>query len=167
MKNAYKNIRAFALAAAVLTGALFTATLCAQQAPAPKAANLEEIAEKNFDKALEASKADGKIAMLEFTGSQWCPPCKMLHKFVLNTEEFVDFAKKNLHVIVLDFERSGTPVDKENAVKYEALAQKYRIEGFPTIILIHPKTGEVKKYVGLQFRNPQSLINEIKSFKGN
>ena len=41
--------------------------------------------EKDLKKVLDAAKADGKKIMLEFSGSDWCPPCKMLHRFIIKT----------------------------------------------------------------------------------
>jgi len=167
MKYIPGNIRALALVVAAFAGLAVYSAAEAQQSSAneAKAPSLESVAEKDFDKAYEAAKKDGKILMIEFTGSQWCPPCKMLHKFVLNTDEFVNFAKKSIHVVVADFDRSGQPLDKEFSAQYLKLAEKYRLEGFPTIILINPKNDEIKKIVGLQFRTPQSLIKEIESIK--
>ena len=34
-------------------------------------------------KAMEQAKSQKKLVLLDFTGSDWCPPCKNLHKTVL------------------------------------------------------------------------------------
>lgn len=126
---------------------------------------LESVAEKDFDKAYADAKKEGKVLMLEFTGSQWCSPCKMLHKYVLNTEEFLKHAKDKLKVVVADFERGGGPVDKSQAQNYIALAEKYSVTGFPTIVLIYPQTGKTEKYVGFQFQTPAELIKKTEDIK--
>ncbi len=125
------------------------------------AKKLEDIAEKNFDKALADAKKEGKVLMLEFTGSQWCPPCKMLHSYVLNTEKFLKHAKDKLKVVVADFDRRGKPRDAENAAQYEKLAETYGLTGFPTIVLINPQTGAVSKLVGFQTQTPEALIEVV------
>lgn len=122
------------------------------------AKTLEDIAEKDFEKALAEAKKDGKVLMLEFTGSQWCPPCKMLHKYVLNTDKFLKHAKDKLKVVVADFERSGKPRDAANAAQYAKLADTYELTGFPTIILINPQSGYIEKIVGFQIQSPEELI---------
>ena len=98
---------------------------------APKSAKSEVKAavlksETDFDKAYEAAKKEGKKLMLEFAGLDWCPPCKMLHKFVVGTDEFAKYANEKLHVVLADFKRGGEPADKKNAKKMLELAEKYR-----------------------------------------
>ena len=128
-----------------------------------KAALLET--EADFDKAYEAAKKEGKTLMLEFAGLDWCPPCKMLHKFVLNTEEFTKYAQDKLKVVVADFTRLGEPKNKAHAKKYRELAEKYNLRGFPTIIFIDPKSGENEMMVGLEVRTPAELKEKAESFK--
>lgn len=130
-----------------------------------ESATLETVAEKDFKKAYDAAKKEGKMLMLEFTGSSWCPPCKMLHKFVLNTDEFVEYAKNKMKVVVADFTSGDGPVDKQYAQDYIALAETYQLQGFPTIVLIDPASGETETIVGLQFQSPKELINKIDSVK--
>jgi len=127
--------------------------------------SVELAAEADFKEALEAAKKDGKIVMLEFTGKDWCPPCKMLHKFVLETEEFAKYAKEKLHVVVADFDRMGEPKLKEQAKNYKNLANQYQLEGFPTIILIEPNSAMTETIVGLQVQSPKELADRIDSFK--
>jgi thiol:disulfide interchange protein len=47
---------------------------------------------------LDAAKAqgvkEGKPVLVDFTGSDWCPPCKALHKNVFMSEEFAAEASK-------------------------------------------------------------------------
>ena len=150
----------------------------AQEAPKPaksevKAAVLK--AETDFDKAYEAAKKEGKKLMLEFAGLDWCPPCKMLHKFVVGTDEFAKYANEKLHVVLADFKRGGEPADRKNAKKMLErhlanldqaleLAEKYRLRYFPTIVIINPKTDKVKILEGLQTKTPQELIEVIETF---
>ena len=96
-----------------------------------EAKKIELKAEEDFDKALEAAKKEGKILMLEFTGSDWCPPCKMLHKFVLNTEEFTKYAQDKLKVVVADFTRLGEPKNKAHAKKIQRTCRKIQFARLP------------------------------------
>lgn len=120
--------------------------------------------ENDFDKAYEAAKKDGKKLMLEFSGSTWCPPCKLLHKFVVNTDEFAKYADKKLHVVMADFKRNGDPADKANAKKHAELAEKYNLRYFPTIVLIDPKTDAVQIIEGFRTKSPRELIEVIEQF---
>ena len=70
-----------------------------------------------------------------------------------------------LKVVVADYGLDRLPVEKAQADNYNKLAQKYELTGFPTIILIEPRTGKTEKYVGLQFQTPSALIEKAESIK--
>lgn len=155
--------------AAVLSSLVFGSSLdvLAEETPSGVKAESKAVAlktETDFDKAYDAAKKDGKKVMLEFAGLNWCPPCKMMHKFVVNTEEFAKYANDNLHVVMADFERSGEPVNKKSAKRFLELSQKYNLRYFPTIVLINPKTDKVKIIEGLQTKSPSELIEVIETF---
>src|SRR6266581_5754679 len=54
-------------------------------------------------KAQAQAKTEKKMVFMDFTGSDWCPPCKALHKNVLTSKEFEAFAKDNLVLVLVDF----------------------------------------------------------------
>ena len=121
--------------------------------------------EKDLKKALDAAKADGKKVMLEFSGSDWCPPCKMLHRFIIKTKEFADYANEKLHVYVADFDKFGEPKDKANSEEIAELIETYQIRGFPTIVILN-SDGEVIDFMeGLQVRSADELIERIENAK--
>src|SRR5712692_1191148 len=82
-------------------------------------------------KAIEKAKTEKKLVLLDFTGSDWCPPCKALKKNVLSSPEFEKFAKDNLVLVEVDFPRSK-PQTEELKKANEALSKKFKIEGYPT-----------------------------------
>src|SRR5437879_5747959 len=57
----------------------------------------------NLAKAQAQAKADHKMVLMDFNGSDWCPPCKALRKNVLSSQEFMNYAKKNLVLVDVDF----------------------------------------------------------------
>jgi protein disulfide-isomerase len=61
-----------------------------------------------------------------------------LSKEVFNEQIFSDYAKTNLILLKLDFPRS-IPQTKDEKAQNEALAQQFRIESFPTIIILNPQ----------------------------
>ena len=65
----------------------------------------------DVDAAIALAKKEGKSVMLEFTGSDWCPPCIMMKKEVFSKEEFFKAASKNFVLVHLDFPKA----DKELA----------------------------------------------------
>ena len=93
------------------------------------------------------AKADNKLVLMDFTGSDWCPPCKNLHKTVLESPEFAEYASKNLVLVELDFPRRKAQSDELKSAN-KALAAKYGIEGYPTIIVLSADGKELYRKVG-------------------
>lgn len=81
----------------------------------------------------EAAKA-GKPILIDFTGSDWCGWCVKLKKEVFDTPEFTAWAKDKVVLLEVDF-----PQKKEQSAEVKkanrALAESYKIEGYPTIVI--------------------------------
>lgn len=163
VKSSYFLIAAFA--ASLLTAQFAFAEESAADKAAEKAESAAVKVEKDFDSAIKAAKADGKKVMLEFSGIEWCPPCKMLHKFVLKTDEFAKYAKDKLHVVVADFDRFGAPKDKANAERISELVELYQVRGFPTVVIFDSDGDVVDVMEGLQVRSPSEMIDRIENAK--
>ncbi len=102
----------------------------------------------NIEKAKEVAKKEGKTVLVEFTGSDWCPPCKALKKNVFNSDEFKAYAKKNLVLVELDFPRDKSKLSKEQLSYNKEQAKAFGIRSYPTVILMDAKGKELTKKVG-------------------
>ncbi|HIL24214.1 MAG TPA: redoxin domain-containing protein, partial [Verrucomicrobia bacterium] len=102
----------------------------------------------NIEKAKELAKKEGKTVLVEFTGSDWCPPCKALKKNVFDSKEFKAYAKKNLVLVELDFPRDKSKVTKDQAEYNREQAKAFAVRGYPTIILMDANGKELTKKVG-------------------
>ena len=90
----------------------------------------------DFKQAQEKAKADNKLLLLDFTGSDWCGWCIKLNKEVFSKPEFKEYATKNLILMEVDFPRRKQLAEdllKQNM----GLAQQFQIEAFPTIIVLN------------------------------
>jgi thioredoxin-related protein len=103
----------------------------------------------DYKKAQEAAKAGKKLMVLEVRGSDWCGWCMKLDKEVFSTPEFQNYASRNLILVKLDFPRRR-PQTEALKKQNEQLAQKYGIQGFPTIIVLN---GEGEKVGELGYMN--------------
>ena len=95
---------------------------------------------KDMKKAIEISKKENKPLFLFFTGSDWCGWCIRLQKEVFKTPEFIDWAKKNVVLVELDFPRKSTQSDAEKQQNME-LQQVFAVRGYPTVHFV--KAGEL------------------------
>jgi thioredoxin-related protein len=98
-------------------------------------------------KAQEKAKAEKKMVLVDFTGSDWCPPCKALHSNVLTSEEFSKFAKDHLVLVEIDFPRSK-PQSADQKKANKELAKKHEVTGYPTVIVFDSQGKQLSKKVG-------------------
>ena len=117
--------------------------------------------ETNLEQAVAQAKKENKAVLVNFTGSDWCIWCKRLSSEVFSQKEFEDYARKNLVLVKLDFPRS---IQQTNATKYynNSLAQKYGIQGFPTILILNSK-GDLVDKTGYQPGGAANYVKYIQS----
>ncbi|RPJ35919.1 MAG: DUF255 domain-containing protein [Verrucomicrobiaceae bacterium] len=133
---------------ASFTVAALTATAYAS-APAGWSTDLE--------KALVQAKAEKKSVLVEFTGSDWCPPCIVMRKNVFSKKEFVTAASKNFILVELDFPKGN----KELGEKNQPFAEKYRIEGFPTVILLDSEGKEFSRFFASEYPTVKEFLKHL------
>ena len=117
----------------------------------------------DLPKAQAQAKSEKKLVMLDFTGSDWCGWCIKLHNEVFSKPEFSEYAKKNLILVEVDFpqkKQQAEQLKKANA----ALQEKYKIEGYPTIIVLHDQGKKVGE-LGYQPGGPKAFIAELDKLK--
>jgi thiol-disulfide isomerase/thioredoxin len=117
---------------------------------------------------LDAAKAQGvkenKPVLVDFTGSDWCPPCKTLHKIVFESAEFAAAASQYV-LVELDFPNKK-PQTPELKAKNREWQKKYGISSFPTVLLIDAKSGEVfGKTAGFGGQTAKEYLEKLASFK--
>ena len=119
---------------------------------------------EEYDKALAQAKADKKLVLLDFTGSDWCGWCIKLDKEVFSQAEFAEYAKKNLVLVELDYPRSKEQ-SKEIKAQNAKLQGEYKIQGYPTIIVLNSEGKKVGE-LGYQPGGPKAFIAELEKLKG-
>jgi len=115
----------------------------------------------DYEKARVAAKAGKKLMLLDFTGSDWCGWCMKLDKEVFSTPEFQNYASRNLILVKLDFPRKR-PQTEALKKQNEQLAQKYGIQGFPTIIVLNSQ-GEKVGELGYTDGGPSPFLAKLET----
>ena len=119
----------------------------------------------NEQAALAKAKAEKKLVLLDFTGSDWCPWCIRMDKEVFATPEFKDYAKDHLELVTVDFPNQKKLPDatvKQN----ELLKNQYHIEGFPTFIVLDGNGTTVKVFDGYQDGGAKAFVDALRKLKG-
>ena len=115
----------------------------------------------DYKKAQEDAKAGKKLMLLEFTGSDWCGWCMKLDKEVFSTPEFQNYASRNLILVKVEFPRRR-PQTEALKKQNEQLAQKYDIQGFPTIIVLNGQ-GEKVGELGYMEGGPSPFLAKLET----
>jgi len=118
--------------------------------------------EENLETALQKAKTENKAVLVNFTGSDWCIWCKRLSAEVFQQKEFEAYAKDNLVLVMLDFPKD-IKQSQETKEYNNKLAQKYGIQGFPTILLIDGQ-GKLVAQTGYQPGGAAKYVEHIKSY---
>jgi protein disulfide-isomerase len=117
--------------------------------------------ETNLETALQKAKTENKAVLVNFTGSDWCQWCIKLSDEVFSKSEFADYAEENLILVKLDFPRS---IEQSNETKMynNQLAQKYGVQGFPTVLLFN-SSGVMVLQTGYQPGGPVAYVDHLKN----
>lgn len=118
----------------------------------------------NIDEATDYATENEVPILMVFAGSDWCKPCMQFKKDILTSEEFSDYASKNLAILYLDFPmRKQNKLPEEQTAHNEKLAEKYNQSGaFPAILLMD---ANQKVYGDLHFKrqSPEDFIASCKA----
>ncbi len=111
----------------------------------------------DYEEALRVAAEEGKPVLMNFTGSDWCPPCKMLKRDVFSTGDFARYASDELVLLELDFPMQ-TQQPAELARQNQSLQEKFSVEAFPTLILLDSAGKETRRTVGYMEGGPKAFI---------
>lgn len=112
----------------------------------------------DLDAGIKVAKAEKKAILVDFTGSDWCGWCIRLKKEVFDQKEFAAVTK-DFVLVELDYPQKKKQSPEEKA-KNKAWAEKFAIEGFPTILLMD-SNGEPFAQTGYQEGGPVKYLAHL------
>jgi len=118
----------------------------------------------DLPKALAQAKAENKIVLLDFTGSDWCVWCIKFDDDVLSQPEFASYAKTNLVMVMLDFPNAKPQSDSVKKANKD-LQEKFKVDGFPTYVALTPDGKEIGRQIGYLSGGPQAFVAELEKFR--
>jgi protein disulfide-isomerase len=116
----------------------------------------------DYDAALAQAGKDNKLVLLDFTGSDWCGWCIKLSKDTFSQAQFKEFAAGKLILVEVDFP-SRKALPGELKAQNTALATKFGVEGFPTLVLVDSTGKEVARHVGYLPGGPDAFIKWVET----
>ena len=102
----------------------------------------------NYDSAISKAKKQKKNVLVYFTGSDWCPPCKMLKTDLFDTNEFQELSN-NYILLYVDVPRNRDLISEKQMVHNKELLTKLnKKKVFPMFKVIDAKGNELDKLSG-------------------
>jgi len=116
----------------------------------------------DFAVAKQVAKEKNLPILVNFSGSDWCGWCKIMEKNVFAKPAWLDYAKDNILMVIIDFPRDKTIVPKEYLERNNELKTRYDVEGFPTFVVLEDD-GEVElgRLGAGKEKTPESFISEL------
>jgi thiol-disulfide isomerase/thioredoxin len=117
----------------------------------------------DFEKA-KAQAAEGKRDLLiDFTGSDWCPPCMALDEEVFSKDAFKLEAAKNFVLMLADYPESKDqpePLKQQN----KKLMEEYGVNEFPTVLLADA-AGRPYAATGYEEGGPAAYVEHLNELR--
>jgi len=115
----------------------------------------------DYSAAAKKARDEKKPILMLFTGSDWCPWCIKWEKEAFSTQEFKDYAKKNLVLLFVDFP-DKKPLPKAQQRANDALQEKFKIEEYPTAVMLDSNGKKLGAFNYLE-GGPKVLLGKIES----
>jgi thiol-disulfide isomerase/thioredoxin len=106
----------------------------------------EPFSDLSFDAASKRAEQMGKIVLVDFY-TTWCGPCKMLDKTTWTDAEVIKLLQQKAVALRLDAEIETN------------LATRYKIEAYPSVLLIKPDGTELDRLVG--YRDAKTFMADF------
>lgn len=99
-----------------------------------------------YDAALKKAAEQKKIVFIDFY-TTWCGPCKALDRTTWQDAKVISLLREKAVCLKIDAE------------KEDALAQRFKLEGYPTLLMIKPDGSVIHRMLG--YRDAAGFISEF------
>jgi len=119
----------------------------------------------NLDEAKTIAHKEHRHILLNFSGSDWCGPCIMLRRQILDDTVFLQMADTSLVLVNADFPRKKKDqLSPQQQSINNALADQYNAEGqFPRTLLLNADGKVLKTWDGNPGVKPEAFAKEVEN----
>lgn len=118
----------------------------------------------DFEAAKAQAEKEGKLLLVDFSGSDWCGWCKKLDREVFAQPEFLKGVKKDFVLVMVDSPKDKALLSEKAAKQNPELVKKYGISGYPTV-LIMDAAGEVLEKTGYRDGGAKAYVKYLKDVR--
>jgi uncharacterized protein YyaL (SSP411 family) len=131
--------------------------------PAPWAPGTEW--QHNLQEAESIAKAQHRLILLNFSGSDWCGPCIRMHKEVFDNSDFHRLADSTLVMLNADFPRMRkNQLPSQQQQLNNAMADQYNPKGrFPYTVLLSADGKVLRQWDGFPDGGESTFTQQLQS----
>jgi thiol-disulfide isomerase/thioredoxin len=119
----------------------------------------------NMEEAKQLAQKEHRHILLNFSGSDWCGPCILLRKDILDQPAFLQMADTTLILVNADFPRKkkNQPTPDQQRLN-DQMADQYNSRGqFPLTLLLNAEGKVMKQWEGNPGVSPEAFSAQVKS----
>jgi thioredoxin-related protein len=119
----------------------------------------------NMQEAKTLAQKEHRHILLNFSGSDWCGPCIVLRKEILDAPDFSTLADTTLVLVNADFPRmKKNQLSKEQQALNDQLADQYNAKGqFPLTLLLTTEGKVLQQWEGNPDLKPAAFAARVKA----
>ena len=91
----------------------------------------------DFKEAKKQAAKEERPIFLFFTGSDWCPPCKVIKAEIFSTELFKNAVKDKWVLVEVDLPNDESKIEAEILEQNKLLQGYFEITSFPTVLALN------------------------------
>ena len=147
----------------------YNATTAAAHEQQQALANAQDLASQppqwgtDLPAALDQARSENKCVLMDFTGSDWCPWCMKLDQEVFSSPQFAAFARNKLVLVRVDFPHNMPQSDELRRANAN-LASRFKVDSYPTCILLNSSGKELRRENGYVPGGPVEFTARFDSF---
>jgi hypothetical protein len=120
---------------------------------------------ENMQEAKQIAQKEHRHILLNFSGSDWCGPCILLRKEILDQAAFLQMADTELVLVNADFPRKKKdqllPAQQQ---LNNAMADQYNPQGkFPLTLLLDASGKVLREWDGYPKMTPESFTMDVRN----
>jgi protein disulfide-isomerase len=116
---------------------------------------------EDFTAAKEEASQNGKLLLIAFSGSDWCGWCMRMEKEIYSESKFINGAKKNFVLVMIDNPRDKSILSKLALKQNPGIISEYGISGYPCTIIAKPSGEVIKRIGGYQQGGVKAFLDTI------
>lgn len=116
----------------------------------------------DWDIAKQQSELKGKNILIILTGAEWCKPCVKMEKNVIENEQFIEYANRNLVILEINIPRNQN-YNSKIMKDYVYFKDKYSTNALPVMILVD-KNGTEKISLSDNLNSLEKVLERLKKY---